>query len=129
MAICKMLEMKLVGTECDEAALMNALHKTGAVELKPVGDVFSCEKRKPDERELEYLKSELVMDKLLDLLLSEAVFEDKPAEEPAKKPAAKRSTSKTTAKKSTKDTEGGEKPAAKKSTRTTKKASEEPKAE
>ena len=52
MAICKMLEMKLVGTECDEAALMNALHKTGAVELKPVGDVFSCEKRKPDEREL-----------------------------------------------------------------------------
>lgn len=87
------------------------------------------EKRKPDERELEYLKSELVMDKLLDLLLSEAVFEDKPAEEPAKKPAAKRSTSKTTAKKSTKDTEEGEKPAAKKSTRTTKKASEEPKAE
>lgn len=52
MAICKMLEMKLVGTECDEAALMNALHKTGAVELKPLDDVFSCEKRKPDEREI-----------------------------------------------------------------------------
>ena len=33
------------------------------------------EKRKPDERELSYLKNEIVMDKLLDLLVSSAVTE------------------------------------------------------
>ena len=33
------------------------------------------EKRKPDERELAYLKNEIVMDKLLDLLVSSAVTE------------------------------------------------------
>ena len=61
------------------------------------------EKRKPDERELGYLKNEIVMDKLLDMLLASAVFEDK-AEE---KPAAKKTAAKKTA-------EGEENPAAKK---------------
>ena len=33
------------------------------------------EKRKPDARELEYLKNEIVTDKLLDILVSSAVIE------------------------------------------------------
>lgn len=56
------------------------------------------EKRKPDERELGYLKSEIVMDKLLALLLENAVFTDKAEETSetgsAKKPAAKKTAAK-----------------------------------
>lgn len=53
------------------------------------------EPHRPDERELGYLKNEVVMDKLLGLLLDNAVFEDNAEEKPAakkaaaKKPAAK----------------------------------------
>lgn len=73
------------------------------------------EQRKPDERELGYLKNEVVMDKLLDLLLDSAVFEDK-AEE---KPAAKKTAAKKTAAKKEESAEAGadateKKPAAKK---------------
>lgn len=53
------------------------------------------EKRKPDERELGYIKNEIVMDKLLDLLLGYTTFETKAEEKPAaKKTTAKKTTAK-----------------------------------
>lgn len=58
------------------------------------------EKRKPDERELAYLKDEIAMEKLLDFLLGNAVMEEG-AKEEKKTTAKKSSTTKTTASKKT----------------------------
>ncbi len=82
------------------------------------------EKRKPDERELGYLKNEIVMEKLMNMLVDNAVFTEKKAE--GEKPAAKKTAAK---KPATKKTAAGasSKTAANKTT--AKKAASEEKAE
>ncbi len=63
------------------------------------------EKRKPDEREIAYLKDKIVMDKLLALLVDSAVMTEKAEEEPKSEEAPKpKKTTKTTAKTATKTT-------------------------
>lgn len=52
MAIAKMLKMKLVGISCEQNALLNALHKTGAVELKSCEPMFEGKKVPSDKSEI-----------------------------------------------------------------------------
>ncbi len=59
------------------------------------------EKRKPDERELGYLKNEIVMEKVLDMLVSSAKYIEKKDGEAKKAPAAKTAAKKPAAKKTT----------------------------
>lgn len=57
MAIAKMLKMKLVGIADEQDALLNALHKTGAVELKECEPMFegrkvpSCDSEPSEKRD------------------------------------------------------------------------------
>lgn len=51
MAIAKMLKMKLVSISCEQDALLNALHKTGAVELKSCEPMFDGKKVPSDKSE------------------------------------------------------------------------------
>lgn len=52
MAIAKMLKMKLVGVADEQDALLNALHKTGAVELKECEPMFEGKKVPSDLNEV-----------------------------------------------------------------------------
>lgn len=52
MAIAKMLKMKLVGVAEEQDALLNALHKTGAVELKECEPMFEGKKVPSDLSEV-----------------------------------------------------------------------------
>ncbi len=52
MAIAKMLKMKLVGVADEQDALLNALHKTGAVELKECEPMFEGKKVPSDAGEV-----------------------------------------------------------------------------
>lgn len=54
MAIAKMLKMKLVGVAYEQDALLNALHKTGAVELKSCEPMFDGKKIPSDKSEVTF---------------------------------------------------------------------------
>lgn len=52
MAVAKMLKLQLVGVNAEQEKLLNALHKTCAVELKRTDDIFEGERFECDKSEI-----------------------------------------------------------------------------
>ncbi len=67
MAIAKMLLFKLVGTAEEQDKLLDALHRTGAVELKQTSDLFEGKRLVSDKTEL--YDKQASLEKAIDLIL------------------------------------------------------------
>ncbi len=66
MAIAKMLLFKLVGTTEEQDKLLDALHRTGAVELKQTSDLFDGKRLVSDKTEL--YNKQASLEKAIDLI-------------------------------------------------------------